>query len=136
MAYPGSNLKIIEMKKALTFSILFLMVSCGVQKKIAKDPYVGTYDFTMFELPSMGDVDAKLFIKKEDGKYISEITPASEDQAPVEFELDSTTFEDGIFTIEGYGGGYDIYFELTIEGDILSGSLMGMFDVSGIRVKD
>ena len=55
---------------------------------------------------------------------------------PVEFELDSTTFEDGIFTIEGYGGGYDIYFELTIEGDILSGSLMGMFDVSGIRVKD
>ena len=73
----------------------------------------------MFELPSMGDVDAKLFIKKEDGKYISEITPASEDQAPVEFELDSTTFEDGIFTIEGYGGGYEIYFELTIEGDIL-----------------
>ena len=47
-----------------------------------------------------------------------------------------TTFEDGIFTIEGYGGGYEIYFELTIEGDILSGSLMGMFDVSGMRVKD
>ena len=124
------------MKKALILSVLFLIASCGVQKKIAKDPYVGSYDFTMFELPSMGDVDAKLFIKKEDGKYISEITPASEDQAPVEFELDSTTLEDGIFTIEGYGGGYEIYFELTIEEDVLSGSLMGMFDVSGMRVKD
>ncbi len=78
------------MKKALLLSLLFLIASCGVQKKIAKDPYVGMYDFTMFELPSMGDVDAKLFIKKEDGKYISEITPASEDQAPVEFELDSS----------------------------------------------
>ena len=124
------------MKKALILSILFLVASCGVQKKTVKDPYEGRYDFTMFELPSMGDVDAKLFIKKEDGKYISEITPASEDQAPVEFELDSTTLEDGIFTIEGYGGGYEIYFELTIEGDVLSGSLMGMYDVSGIRAKD
>ena len=124
------------MKKALILSVLFLIASCGVQKKIAVDPYIGSYDFTMFELPSMGDVDAKLFIKKEDGRYISEITSASEDQAPVDFELDSTTFEDGIFTIEGYGGGYEIYFELTIEGDILSGSLMGMFDVSGMRVKD
>ncbi len=124
------------MKKALILSVIFLIASCGVQKKIAVDPYVGSYDFTMFELPSMGDVDAKLFIKKEEGRYISEITPASEDQAPVEFEIDSTTFEDGIFTIEGYGGGYEIYFELTIEGDILSGSLMGMFDVSGIRAKD
>ena len=124
------------MKKTLILSVIFLIASCGVQKKIAVDPYVGSYDFTMFELPSMGDVDAKLFIKKEDGRYISEITPASEDQAPVEFEIDSTTFEDGIFTIEGYGGGYEIYFELTIEGDILSGSLMGMFDVSGIRAKD
>ena len=124
------------MKKALILSVIFLIASCGVQKKIAVDPYVGSYDFTMFELPSMGDVDAKLFIKKEDGRYISEITSASEDQAPVEFELDSTTLEDGIFTIEGYGGGYEIYFELTIEGDILSGSLMGMFDVSGMRVKD
>ena len=124
------------MKKALILSVIFLIASCGVQKKMAVDPYVGSYDFTMFELPSMGDVDAKLFIKKEDGRYISEITPASEDQAPVEFEIDSTTFEDGIFTIEGYGGGYEIYFELTIEGDILSGSLMGMFDVSGIRAKD
>ena len=124
------------MKKALILSVLFLIASCGVQKKIAVDPYIGSYDFTMFELPSMGDVDAKLFIKKEDGRYISEITSASEDQAPVDFELDSTTFEDGIFTIEGYGGGYEIYFELTIEGDILSGSLMGMFDVSGIRAKD
>ena len=124
------------MKKALILSVIFLIASCGVQKKIAVDPYVGSYDFTMFELPSMGDVDAKLFIKKEDGRYISEITSASEDQAPVEFELDSTTLEDGIFTIEGYGGGYEIYFELTIEGDILSGSLMGMFDVSGIRAKD
>ena len=124
------------MKKALILSLLFLIASCGVQKKIAKDPYVGMYDFTMFELPSMGDGDAKLFIKKEDGKYISEITPASEDQAPVEFELDSTTFEDGIFTIEGYARGIDIYFELTIEGDELSGSMMGMFDVEGSRIKE
>ena len=45
-------------------------------------------------------------------EYISEMTPASEDQAPVEFELDSTTLEDGIFTIEGYGG--DMIFILNL----------------------
>ncbi len=48
MAYPVSILKIIKMNKAFTLPILFIIAFCGVQKKIAKDSYVETYDFTMF----------------------------------------------------------------------------------------
>ena len=53
-----------------------------------------------------------------------------------DIRVDSTTLEEGVFTIEAYTAGYDIYFELSIEQNDISGSMMGMYDVSGIRVKD
>ena len=125
------------MKKALTFSILLLIVSCGVQKKIAKDPYVGTYDFTIFEVDNYGDIPVKLNLTKEDEEYTSVMTFNGEDSSAVEdIRVDSTTLEEGVFTIEAYTAGYDIYFELSIEQNDISGSMMGLYDVSGIRVKD
>ena len=125
------------MKKALTFSILLLIVSCGVQKKIAKDPYVGMYDFTIFEVDNYGDIPVKLNLTKEDEEYTSVMTFNGEDSSVGEdIRVDSTTLEEGVFTIEAYTAGYDIYFELSIEQNDISGSMMGMYDVSGIRVKD
>ena len=125
------------MKKALILSVLFLIASCGVQKKIAKDPYVGTYDFTIFEVDDYGDIPVKLNLTKEDEEYTSVMTFNGEDSSAGEdIRVDSTTLEEGVFTIEAYTAGYDIYFELSIEQNDISGSMMGMYDVSGIRVKD
>ena len=125
------------MKKALILSVLFLIVSCGVQKKIAKDPYVGTYDFTIFEVDNYGDIPVKLNLTKEGEEYTSVMTFNGEDSSVGEdIRVDSTTLEEGVFTIEAYTAGYDIYFELSIEQNDISGSMMGMYDVSGIRVKD
>ena len=125
------------MKKALILSVLFLIASCGVQKKIAKDPYVGTYDFTIFEVDNYGDIPVKLNLTKEDEEYTSVMTFNGEDSSAGEdIRVDSTTLEEGVFTIEAYTAGYDIYFELSIEQNDISGSMMGMYDVSGTRVKD
>lgn len=125
------------MKKVLILSVLFLMASCGVQKKIAKDPYVGIYDFTVFEVDNYGDIPVKLTLTKEGEVYTSVMTINREDSSVgEEIEVVATTLEEGVFTIEAYTAGYDIYFELSIEQNEISGSMMGMFDVSGIRVKD
>ena len=125
------------MKKILILSVLFLMASCGVQKKIGKDPYVGIYDFTVFEVDNYGDIPVKLTLTKEGEVYTSVMTINGEDSSVgEEIEVDATTLEEGVFTIEAYTAGYDIYFELSIEQNEISGSMMGMFDVSGIRVEN
>ena len=125
------------MKKALILSSLFLIASCGVQKKIAKDPFVGIYDFTVFEVDNYGDIPVKLTLTKEGEVYTSVMNINRDDSSVVEeIEVNSTILEEGVFTIEAYTAGYDIYFELSIEQNEISGSMMGMFDVSGIRVKN
>ena len=125
------------MKKVIILSVLFLMASCGVQKKIGKDPYVGIYDFTVFEVDNYGDIPVKLILTKEGEVYTSVMTINGEDSSVgEEIEVDATTLEEGVFTIEAYTAGYDIYFELSIEQNEISGSMMGMFDVSGIRVEN
>ena len=125
------------MKKVIILSVLFLMASCGVHKKIAKDPYVGIYDFTVFEVDNYGDIPVKLTLTKEGEVYTSVMTINRENSSVgEEIEVDATTLEEDVFTIEAYTAGYDIYFELSIEQNEISGSMMGMFDVSGIRVKN
>jgi hypothetical protein len=124
------------MKKILSLSILFLITSCGVLKNTAKDPYVGTFDFTIFEVDNFGDIPVKLTLNKEGEGYTSQMETTGDSQAAGALEINSTTFENGVMTIEAYTSGYDIYFELTVEGDEISGSMMGMFEVEGTRVKE
>ena len=69
------------MKKALILSVIFLMASCGVQKKIVKDPYVGIYDFTVFEVDNYGDIPVKLTLTKEGEVYTSVMTINGEDSS-------------------------------------------------------
>ncbi|MGB2513791.1 MAG: hypothetical protein ACPIAA_02645 [Flavobacteriaceae bacterium] len=122
------------MKKISSALLVLFVCSCGVQKSVKSDPYTGSYEMTVFEVDNIGDLPLNLVISKEGENYIAAITPRGEMQ-DVTFEIDSVSFEQGIFTIEAYAAGYDIYFELSIEGDTLSGSLMGMFDVEGKRVQ-
>ena len=65
--------------------------------------------------------------------WLEQLAITPQEGGDFDFEIDGTTLEDGVFTIEAYVAGYDIYFELTIEEDEISGTLMGMFDVEGSR---
>jgi hypothetical protein len=125
------------MKKLLLLTISLLIFSCGVQKKAAKDLYAGIYKITVFDVDQIGDVPLTLSINKNDSGYSSNIEAG--DEVPyisdLTFEIDSTTIEDGLLVIDGILGDYEIHYELNIDGDDISGSLLGMYDVEGSRVQ-
>ena len=125
------------MKKLLPFTALFIIASCGTQKKVIVDPYVGIYDVTIFDVPQVGDWPLKLTIKKGDNGYAAELQTNSEDPAASEYlwEVTSTSVDDNVVYIDATIAAYNLNFELSIDEDDISGSMMGMFDVEGIRVK-
>lgn len=125
------------MKKLLPFTALFIIASCGTQKKVIVDPYVGIYDVTIFDVPQVGDWPLKLIIKKDDNGYAAELQTNSEDPAASEYlwEVTSTSVDDNVVYIDATIAAYNLNFELSIDEDDISGSMMGMFDVEGIRVK-
>ena len=125
------------MKKLLPFIALFVIASCGTQKKVIVDPYIGIYDVTIFDVPQVGDWPLKLIIKKDDNGYAAELQTNSEDPAASEYlwEVTSTSVDDNMVYIDATIAAYNLNFELSIDEDDISGSMMGMFDVEGIRVK-
>ena len=125
------------MKKLLPLTALFIIASCGTQKKVIVDPYVGIYDVTIFDVPQVGDWPLKLIIKKDDNGYAAELQTNSEDPAASEYlwEVTSTSIDDNMVYIDATIASYNLNFELSIDEDDISGSMMGMFDVEGIRVK-
>ena len=125
------------MKKLIFLSISFLIISCGVQKKVTKDLYTGVYEITVFDVDQIGDVPLTLTINKNETGYISKLDMRGEaaENADYMWEVQGTKVEDEVISIEAIIASYDVNFELTIEEDEVSGSMMGMFDVEGNRVE-
>jgi len=125
------------MNKLIFLSISFLIISCGVQKKVTKDLYTGVYEITVFDIDQIGDVPLTLTINKNETGYISKLDMRGEaaENADYMWEVEGTKVEDEVISIEAIIASYDVDFELTIEGDEVSGSMMGMFDVEGSRVE-
>ena len=125
------------MKTLIFLSISFLIGSCGVQKKVIKDLYTGVYEITVFDVDQIGDVPLTLTINKNETGYISKLDMRGEaaENADYMWEVEGTKVEDEVISIEAIIASYDVDFELTIEGDEVSGSMMGMFDVEGSRVE-
>jgi hypothetical protein len=125
------------MNKLIFLSISFLIISCGVQKKVTKDLYTGVYEITVFDVDQIGDVPLTLTINKNETGYISKLDMRGEaaENADYMWEVEGTNVEDEVISIEAIIASYDVDFELTIEGDEVSGSMMGMFDVEGSRAE-
>ena len=125
------------MKKLIFLSITFLIISCGVKKKVIKDLYTGVYEITVFDVDQIGDVPLTLTINKNETGYISKLDMRGEaaENADYMWEVEGTKVEDEVISIEAIIASYDVDFELTIEGNEVSGSMMGMFDVEGTRVE-
>ncbi len=125
------------MKKLIFLLISIFIISCGVQKKVAKDLYTGVYEITVFDVDQIGDVPLTLTINKNETGYISKLDMRGEaaENADYMWQVEETKLEDEVISIEAIIASYDVDFELTIEGDEVSGSMMGMFDVEGSRVE-
>lgn len=125
------------MKKLIFLFISFLIISCGIQKKVTKDLYTGVYEITVFDVDQIGDVPLTLTINKNETGYISKLDMRGEaaENADYMWEVEGTNVEDELISIQAIIASYDVDFELTIEGDEVSGSMMGMFDVEGTRVE-
>ena len=125
------------MKKLSLLTISILIFSCGVQKKATKDLYAGIYEITVFDVDQIGDVPLTLTINKNETGYSSQLDMRGEaaESGDYTWEVEGTKIEDEIITIEAIIASYDVNFELTIEGDEISGAMMGMFDVEGSRVQ-
>lgn len=124
------------MKKSLYLFIFLFVLSCGVQKKAVQDPYVGVYEMTIFEVDQFGDIPITLSINKEAATYSAKIEMRGEAAASSEnnWEIDSMEIENETISIEAYVAGYDVYLELGLDEDTISGSLMGMYAIEGKRV--
>ena len=125
------------MKKLIGLSILLIIAACGTQKKAIVDPFVGVYDMTVFEVTQIGDIPLKLIIKKDKDGYVSVLETNSQDPAASEYlwEVTSTAIDDDIVYIDATIANYDLSFELNVDKNDISGSMIGMFDVEGIKVK-
>ena len=125
------------MKKLSLLIISLLIFSCGVQKKAAKDLYAGIYEITVFDVDQIGDVPLTLTIIKNETGYSSQLDMRGDaaESGDYTWEVEETKIEDEIISIDAIIASYDVNFELSIEGDEISGAMMGMFDVEGNRVQ-
>lgn len=92
---------------------------------------------TVFEVTQIGDIPLKLIIKKDNGGYVSELETNSQDPAASEYlwEVTSTSIDDDIIYIDATIANYDLSFELNVDNNDVSGSMMGMFDIEGIKLQ-
>ena len=125
------------MKKLSLLTISLLIFSCGVQQKAAKDLYAGIYEITVFDVDQIGDVPLTLTIIKNETGYSSQLDMRGDaaESGDYTWEVEETKIEDEIISIDAIIASYDVNFELSIEGDEISGAMMGMFDVEGNRVQ-
>ena len=125
------------MKKLSLLTISLFIFSCGVQKKATKDLYAGIYEITVFDVDQIGDVPLTLIINKNETGYSSQLDMRGDaaENGDYTWEVEETKIEDEIISIEAIIASYDVNFELSIEGDEISGAMMGMFDVEGSRVQ-
>lgn len=117
------------MKKRISLLALLLIASCGVQKqtKAPADPYLGVFNITVLNVDGYGDIPIELTVTKENDAY----TAAFDGDTPI--EIIETNFANDQLEIETYAQGYDILFEIKVQGDAVTGYMMGTFDIEGQR---
>ncbi len=126
------------MKKLVAF--LFVLMSLCSATSFAKLPdptdfFAGKWKIMVAGTPN-GDVTFSTNLVRKDGVLTGQLKIVGDDSLPL---VDISKVEDDkekvviYFTIQGY----DVNAELTkVDSDNLKGSLMGMFEAKGVRVKE
>ena len=120
------------MRKIGYILIIVFIFSCGINKSINSDPYVGNYNMIIFDVDQIGDIFLELSISKTTDGYESYfIFHEGEDS----IEVISSKVNNGFFEIESTYQQHELFMELEINKNKLSGTFMGMFDIKGKRIK-
>jgi hypothetical protein len=72
--------------------------------------------------------------KAADGSYAATFVDAT-GATDSTMDIASTAVTENKISIEANAQGYDVYMDLTLTGDDITGTLMDMFEVKGMRVQ-
>ncbi len=114
----------------LILVVASLFSSCRSSQALTdnSDPILGTYKVIAYDVPTYGDVHATFRLLKTDGIYSADIR---NDLNLVDVHKTEVT-GNRIF-IEAKAANQDIYFDLTVKGDSVTGWLSDMYRVAGTK---
>ena len=131
------------MKNILLTILSVSILSCGAllnpasQVAESTNPnvkFLGTFEFQIFDLPMGGDVIMSLTVKEDEDGLTSVFESLSGELAE-DIVVKETEIEEDILYIDVLiQNQYDIFFELYVEGDEITGYLADMFELAGKKV--
>ena len=82
----------------------------------SKEKFIGTYDFTVFGVPSIGELPVNMNVTRDDDKLKSEFIDEGNE---IGFNIISTEIEEDILFIDIYVESYgiNIFFEIYVDGN-------------------
>ena len=133
--------------KIIIVGLLLTFSSCGIfivadtsskqttyVKEVAEvdstEKFIGTYDFTVFGVPSIGELPVNMNVTRDDDKLKSEFIDEGNE---IGFNIISTEIEEDILFIDIYVESYgiNIFFEIYVDGNKVSGYLADKFELEG-----
>ncbi|MCU0362501.1 MAG: hypothetical protein MUE32_04015 [Bacteroidales bacterium] len=114
-------------------SLLLITVSVNAQTKTGIDYFSGKWKMLMKGLPD-GDTKMVFILANKDGKLAGAVQDTSGNEIAT---ISSTEVSETKATVYFSAGGYDISVLMEKKDeDNVTGNLMSMFDVEGVRVKE
>ena len=133
------------MKNILLAILSVSIISCGallnhasqVAESDNENPierFIGTFELQIFDLPMSGDEIMSLTIKEDENGLTSVFESLSGELAE-QIVIKETEIEEDILYIDVLiSNQYDVFFELYVEGDEITGYLADMFELDGKKV--
>ena len=131
------------MKNILLTILSVSILSCGTllnpASQVAEstnpnEKFLGTFEFQIFDLPIQGDVIMSLTVKEDEDGLTSVFESLSGELAEG-LVVNGTEIEEDILYIDVLiQNQYDVFFELYVEGDEITGYLADMFELAGKKV--
>lgn len=119
--------------KSILFGLFLLLFVGGVKAQTANaDYFSGKWNLLLKGLPN-GDTKMFIILEKKD----TTMTGAVQDSTGTEIsKIDKVELKENTATVYFSAQGYDVNLSMTKkDDDHITGSLMGMFDAEGERVK-
>ena len=133
------------MKNILLTILSVSIISCGallnhasqVAESDNENPierFIGTFELQIFDLPMSGDVIMSLTVKEDENGLTSVFKPLSGELAE-QIVIKETEIEEDILYIDVLiSNQNDVFFELYVEGDEITGYLADTFELAGKRI--
>lgn len=122
------------MKKLILIATIVLGVFVSMAASAqTKDYFPGKWNVTILNTPN-GDAKMTFAFTRKDGKLVGAIQDST---GKAVNKLNSVEEKDKTITVGFNTQGYDVTLTLEpVDDDHVKGSMMGMFDAKGVRVKE